>query len=292
MEKKTHSDDYVVFQNAFYDMESGELINPIRTQNYSIVQVADSYYPTEFRILPHTQCCELEITLVAHGTLSVRTDNSKTELKRGEAHICFLGERHELICYPGVRFQTLAFNTEKRTDAKALIQELLRRDSRVYKSARLFDIFSGILSEFHDTGFAFRSMSLDSLISSALVSIASEARGRSQLFSYSPEELVTKTLNHIDKRECAERGLSELSSRFGYSYNHIYKTFKKHTGESLRSYSIRVKMEHARTLLLENKSISDVSATLGYSNPYNFSRAFKSFFGVSPSRIKESDSDA
>ena len=200
MESRNNSDDSIVFQNAFYDMKSGELINPICTQNYGIVQVADSYYPSEFRILPHVQCCELEITLVARGTLSVWTDKSKTELKKGDAHLCFRGELHELICYPGVRFQTLAFNTVKESEAEALVKELLCQKRRIYKSARLFDIFSGILSEFHDTGFAFRSMSLDSLISSALVSIASEARGRAQIFSYSPEELVTKALNFMDNR--------------------------------------------------------------------------------------------
>ena len=279
----------VVFQNAFYNMSSGELINPVHTQNYSIVQVADSYYPSELHIIPHTQCCDAEITLVVYGSMKIKADKTAAELKRGEAHLCFFGESHELICRSGVRFQTLAFNVAPGSDAAALLRALRSEGKRVYKSHRLFDILSGIISEFHDTGFAFRLLNLDSLISSALIELIYPRKEKVSAVRYSAEQLAAKTMNCVDQSDFKSESLSELSVRLGYSYNHIYKTFKRNIGESLRDYQIRAKMERAKLLLEENKSISEVACEMGYSTPYNFSRAFKKHFGISPSKVKKQE---
>lgn len=291
MENKSGADDPIVFQNTFYDTQSGELINPIYTKNYGIIQVADSFYPSEFYIKPHTQCCEVEITFVASGSMKISAEENDAELKRGEAHLCFFGERHALLCRGGVRFQTLAFNLTEDSIAAELVKSIRAAGKRVYETRRLFDLFSNVLSEFHDTGFTFRLFSLDTLISSILLDVASTSGRKNTKAKYSPDELAAKALNHIDKNLGQSAGLTELSSRLGYSYNHIYKNFKRHTGESLCAYSLRVKLERAKEMLLDGRSISEVSASVGYSNPYNFSRAFKSFFGISPSRVKKSESE-
>jgi AraC-like DNA-binding protein len=41
-------------------------------------------------------------------------------------------------------------------------------------------------------------------------------------------------------------------------------------------------MDHAARLLSAGQSVSAVSAVLGYSSPYNFSRAYKKHFGYPP----------
>ena len=43
-------------------------------------------------------------------------------------------------------------------------------------------------------------------------------------------------------------------------------------------------MDHALKLLKDGKSVNYISDELGYSTPYNFSRAFKTHFGTSPAK--------
>ena len=65
--------------------------------------------------------------------------------------------------------------------------------------------------------------------------------------------------------------------------------FKKQYGFSLKEYLINKRLNEALKLLLEGKSISDVSYLVGYNNPYNFSNAFKAKYGVSPNKYLKKD---
>jgi YesN/AraC family two-component response regulator len=63
--------------------------------------------------------------------------------------------------------------------------------------------------------------------------------------------------------------------------------FKQKTGENFSEYLTKVKMNKAASLL---KNIAyktyDVSNKIGYRNPKNFARAFKRFYGISPSEFR------
>jgi len=56
------NNDQRIFQNRFYDLETKALLSPIETQNYTIIQVAESYYTHDFFIDNHQQFCDLELT--------------------------------------------------------------------------------------------------------------------------------------------------------------------------------------------------------------------------------------
>lgn len=64
---------------------------------------------------------------------------------------------------------------------------------------------------------------------------------------------------------------------------YLSKFFKQKTGQNFSDYLTKIKMEKAAELL---KDISyktyEVSGMIGYTNPKNFTRAFKKFFGISP----------
>lgn len=61
------------------------------------------------------------------------------------------------------------------------------------------------------------------------------------------------------------------------------------TGESLAKYVLRVKMSHARKLLEvdKNYSIQEIAQKCGYEDHSNFTRAFKSVYGVTPTQYKK-----
>ena len=286
MKYNSINDRSIVFQNIFYDVKSGSAINPIETQNYSILQAADSYYLSEFRIPVHKQYCDLEITYVSYNSMQIGTDVRCERLSKGEAHIAFKGETHTLSCRNNCRFQTLAIDF-KDTDAHgaflALFSECAARQSRVFKCRGLDSLFVDLVSEFHSADTSFKALSLDSLITRMILSLV---RGQSECMdnvAESGKELMARLLNYIDSNFLYIQSLDELANYFGYSYNHLYKIFKKYGGETIHAYLLRTKMEYAKDQLSKNRKVSEVSRILGYTTPYNFSRAYKKFFGISPS---------
>lgn len=82
--------------------------------------------------------------------------------------------------------------------------------------------------------------------------------------------------------------LASIGEKIGMSTSYLSKYFKEKTNRNFQDYLMEKKMELARdSLVTQNMDISNVSAKLGYANEKNFSRAFKSYYGVSPSIYKK-----
>ncbi|OXA78544.1 transcriptional regulator, AraC family [Flavobacterium aquidurense] len=81
--------------------------------------------------------------------------------------------------------------------------------------------------------------------------------------------------------------LTELSRLISLNEFKLKKGFKACFGTTVKSYIIKLRMEHAKKLF-QNKSItvSEAAYKCGYKDVSHFSAAFKSFYGFSPQKIK------
>lgn len=67
------------------------------------------------------------------------------------------------------------------------------------------------------------------------------------------------------------------------------KFFKDKTGQNFYDYVIEVKMQKAAELLENiNYKTNEVSELVGYTNPKNFSRAFRNYYNKTPSQYRNS----
>lgn len=81
--------------------------------------------------------------------------------------------------------------------------------------------------------------------------------------------------------------LPELAAAAHLSAAQFRRVFRAVTGQAPKSYYDGLRLQHARQLLqLQRRSVKDVAATLGYSSPFHFSRAFRPRFGLPPSRVR------
>lgn len=72
---------------------------------------------------------------------------------------------------------------------------------------------------------------------------------------------------------------------------YVSRLFKREVGEQFNEYLMRVKMRQAAQLLTDiGYHTYEVSEMVGYSNPKNFTRRFKRYFGISPREYKQSPS--
>jgi len=99
--------------------------------------------------------------------------------------------------------------------------------------------------------------------------------------------LVQKARDYIEKHKTEALSLSTVAQAAGASVFHFCKVFRKSTGLKFTDYVARVRLEDARTQLLNpNRRISEVAYDVGFQSLTQFNRMFKRVFGQSPTEFR------
>src|SRR5438270_2239211 len=105
--------------------------------------------------------------------------------------------------------------------------------------------------------------------------------------SNSEPPLVLKARDYIEKHKAEELSLADVAKAAGASVFHFCKVFHKATGLKFTDYVARVRVEDARTHLLNpNLRISEIAYDVGFQSLTQFNRTFKRVFGQSPSDFR------
>lgn len=100
--------------------------------------------------------------------------------------------------------------------------------------------------------------------------------------------LVQKAREYIAQHKMEPLSLSAVAKAAGASVFHFCKVFHKTTGLKFTDYVARVRLEEARTQLLNpNRRISEIAYDVGFQSLTQFNRMFKRVFGQSPSEFRE-----
>ena len=98
------------------------------------------------------------------------------------------------------------------------------------------------------------------------------------------EEVMRYIRHHIDKPLDRET----LADVAGFSVPHFHRVFTAHVGESAISYVRRIRLERAgRKLRMGAVDITEVALAAGYDSHAAFSKAFRQYFGLSPSEFRQ-----
>lgn len=275
----------VLFRNDFLDYSSGQLLSPIETQNYYLLQSADSYYLNDCNVGTHTQYCDLELTYVLYGSLRSFANNNVEKVEKGEVYLSFRDEQHLVESKTAVRFQTLAINFKKDVETAKIYENLVEKYKKIRKSkVNISSQMTAILGEFIAEDLPFKTVQLDAIISEILITLLRGEREQKSKF-YDNKDLLPDLINYIDNNFLYILTLSQLSQEFGYSYGYLCKMFKNLYGMTLSDYLAEKRMSYAKTMLEGGESITTISENLHYNSPFNFTRAFKSFYGAPPSQF-------
>ncbi|WP_086347782.1 helix-turn-helix transcriptional regulator [Candidatus Enterococcus clewellii] len=101
------------------------------------------------------------------------------------------------------------------------------------------------------------------------------------------QNLVNQTIYFLENCYTEEITLEQLATTFYVSPTHLSKVFKEVTGSSPINYLIQIRLKHAKNLLESEAmtSIKEVAQTVGYEDAYHFSKLFKKYYGISPSKV-------
>jgi AraC family transcriptional regulator len=78
-----------------------------------------------------------------------------------------------------------------------------------------------------------------------------------------------------------------LSKKAAMSEPHFYAVYKKLFGVSPAKDLSAARIERAKVLLLEGKSVSAVATEVGFSSEYQFIRSFSKAVGLTPGAYKK-----
>ncbi len=279
---------YVVHKD-YINFSTGELLSPIKTQNYFLVQVADSYYVHGGKIKDHRQFCDVEITQVTHNKIRSATNGINCTVNKSDCYLSLNDDLHNISHDGNCRFQTLAFNVKTDSPQYALFLQLKEKfknaNKRIFKNTYIDTLILEILNNVY-TDNPNCTFMIDACITHILLKLLdSDSNHKFDLIS--SKDLLPDLSIYIDKNFLSINSLEQLSDIFGYSYAYLCRIFKRQYGYGIQNYFLSKKMEYAKKKLLENATVNEISEQLNYSSPYNFSRAFKKHFGISPTDLKK-----
>ncbi|PZE20229.1 helix-turn-helix transcriptional regulator [Paenibacillus xerothermodurans] len=98
--------------------------------------------------------------------------------------------------------------------------------------------------------------------------------------------LLQPVLRFIQSQLHKPISVRELASLAGMSDKYFITYFKKTVGLTPGQYIYQLKMNKARDYLYQKThAVKDIAHLLGYPDPYTFSKAFKKYYHVPPSRF-------
>src|SRR5688572_1288093 len=109
---------------------------------------------------------------------------------------------------------------------------------------------------------------------------------RSTLFPYTT--LFRSMQEHINDNI----SLNELSSQYNYSVSRFSNLFKQKTGYAPIDYFVQMKMQKAcQQLDFTDRSVKDIAFSMGFDDPYYFSKRFRTIIGMSPKKYRSLNND-
>lgn len=101
------------------------------------------------------------------------------------------------------------------------------------------------------------------------------------------EHIIIQQVKEYVRMQYRSATLEEAARTVFLHPNYLSQMFKQKTDMNFSDYLIKIKMEEALKLLKSNQfKTYEISDMIGYSNPKNFTRSFKSYYGYPPSHVR------
>ncbi len=105
---------------------------------------------------------------------------------------------------------------------------------------------------------------------------------------HKPEEIVNLVKKYVQNHYASTIDLNSIAQEFGFSASYLTKLFTKYENTTPSKYIRNYRMNIAKQLLtVPGASINTVAASVGYSDPFHFSKSFKQTFGYTPTSYKD-----
>ncbi|MGN7359716.1 AraC family transcriptional regulator [Paenibacillus sp. SAF-054] len=121
-----------------------------------------------------------------------------------------------------------------------------------------------------------------------LISCSPEPGGSYQRPQPSREGYIRRSIEHIESSYSQRLSVLDIARSVGLDRTYLSGLFKDKFGVSLQTFLLEYRMNRAADLLGNPElSVSDISRSVGYNDPFLFSKMFKKVMGSSPRQYRE-----
>jgi AraC-like DNA-binding protein len=100
--------------------------------------------------------------------------------------------------------------------------------------------------------------------------------------------IVNSLMQYMNENYMNQISLETISKKIYLSPAYISKVFKEETGETPINYLIKIRLSKAREMLMTGGlSVKSVARAVGYDDAYYFSKLYKKYHGIAPSRVRK-----
>lgn len=100
-------------------------------------------------------------------------------------------------------------------------------------------------------------------------------------------DYIDNAVNMINAEYMSDITVQSIADRIGLERTYFTELFKKKIGMSPKQYLLKIRMEQASIFIKDyGYSVSVTALSVGYGDVYTFSKMFKRYFGVSPSKYR------
>lgn len=105
-------------------------------------------------------------------------------------------------------------------------------------------------------------------------------------------QLIDKAIGYIQNNPRENLSLADIAENAGFTLNYFDTIFRRHTGYTPVEYARIYRLTRsALDLRRTEKTVLDIALDFGYATPESFARAFRNFYGMTPSEYRERYAD-
>lgn len=251
----------------------------IRTGN----NIAKSNYKMGPRLITY-----FSIHFILEGEGVFKQNNTETTINKGDLFCLFPNQTHYYSTNPNNKLKMfwVAFDGKQ---AKPLLNRIGLTQYSSYLNGILNDKIVCTIDELSDYCKTTDETN-DLLFINIFYKLFHQLQQQSKslnLSGYSPSDWFKKGKDYMDMHFAENITVTDVSKYIDINRSYFTTAFAEKTGITPSKYIYKLRMNKAIELLTtDSHTITEIALTLGYSDLYSFSRAFKNFYGMSPNQYK------
>lgn len=148
------------------------------------------------------------------------------------------------------------------------------------KLAKLFITLNQASKEWEDELMA--ENILEELVVNLISSYSNNSLNNKEI-SYSSKKL-SQSIEYMKSNFHENLKLENLAKISGLSKYHFLRKFKEEYSMTPHSYLLQIRIQKAKNMLLQNKPLTEIAQSCGFSDQSHFTRVFNKIFGMSPKK--------
>ncbi|MBP2057371.1 AraC-like DNA-binding protein [Lactobacillus colini] len=157
------------------------------------------------------------------------------------------------------------------------------------QNSNFYQSLTQLYNAVHNTHTFANDLLIESLIYQTFYYLNIEYPAHKESNKNKSDTYLNSAINYLhDNFEQHSCNINNLCHRLNVSRSYLYSLFKKEFNLSPQQYLTKIRMEEAKNKLNQsNLSIQQVSQSVGYTDEFTFSKAFKRYSGFSPKAYRQ-----